>query len=382
MEKQAFSVRRLRSFTSAALHCCCHPKPTSRLPSSSPSLPSSSTPALAPGIAPCSRILHPRPSAMASGDTQEGAGRGELASTDPAITATCPTDPAALPPSSPPSAPVGQQKRTLQIFSLEGKTAIVTGGARGLGFVMAQALIESGAAVAIVDLDGDGAARAASRLRDQFRADHGHAGDAAAPPKITAHRADVADPVSVDAAFAEVLAAHGGQVDTLVTSAGLCENFPAEQYPPDRLQHIMAVNVHGTYYFAAALARHLIACGQRGSMVFIGSMSGSIVNVPQPQAPYNASKAAVRHLARSFAVEWAPHGIRVNVISPGYMLTDLTKRILEERPDLGARWTSLTPAGRMGDPQDLMGAVVFLASDAAAFVTGAELAVDGGYTAT
>lgn len=314
---------------------------------------------------------------MASGDTQEGAGGGELATTDPAITATYPTDPATIPP----SAPVGRQKRTLQIFSLEGKAAIVTGGARGLGFVMAQALIESGAAVAIVDLDGDGAARAASRLRDQFCADHGHAGDAA-PPKITAHRADVADPASVDAAFAEVLAAHGGQVDTLVTSAGLCENFPAEQYPPDRLQHIMAVNVHGTYHFAAALARHLIACGQRGSMVFIGSMSGSIVNVPQPQAPYNASKAAVRHLARSFAVEWAPHGIRVNVISPGYMLTDLTKRILEERPDLGARWTSLTPAGRMGEPQDLMGAVVFLASDAAAFITGAELTVDGGYTAT
>jgi D-arabinitol 2-dehydrogenase len=144
----------------------------------------------------------------------------------------------------------------------------------------------------------------------------------------------------------------------------------------------MSVNVNGTYYFAAALAKHLIAVKKPGSMVFIGSMSGAIVNIPQPQAPYNASKAAVRHLASSFAVEWAQYGIRVNCISPGYMMTDLTKRILEERPELGEKWRSLTPVGRMGDPKDLMGAVVYLSSDAAGFVTGAELRVDGGYTVT
>jgi D-arabinitol 2-dehydrogenase len=226
---------------------------------------------------------------------------------------------------------------------------------------------------------GEEATKSAERLLTQFKSENP---DAEKLPKITAHRADVAIPASVEETFDEILREHGGYVDTLVTSAGLCENFPAEQYPATRLQHIMNVNVNGTYFFAAALARHLIEKKQKGSMIFIGSMSGSIVNIPQPQAPYNASKAAVRHLASSFAVEWAKHGIRVNCISPGYMLTDLTKQILEERPELGETWRSLTPMGRMGDPQDLMGAVVYLASDAAGFVTGAELKVDGGYTVT
>lgn len=119
-----------------------------------------------------------------------------------------------------------------------------------------------------------------------------------------------------------------------------------------------------------------------GSMVLIGSMSGAIVNVPQPQAPYNAAKAAVRHLAASLAVEWAQHDIRVNCISPGYMLTALTKKILAENPDLHKKWTSLIPQGKMGAPEDLMGAVVFLLSDASRYVTGADLRVDGGYTLT
>ncbi|KAF8248214.1 NAD(P)-binding protein [Wilcoxina mikolae CBS 423.85] len=296
---------------------------------------------------------------------------GQFAQTNSSITAEYPEK-------LPSTTPVRRTKRTLASFSLEGKTAIITGGARGLGYVMTQALIESGADVAIVDLNEE-ASKSAERLLAQFKSENPDTGKL---PTITAHRADVANPASVEEAFAEILTAHGGHVDTLVTSAGLCENFPAEQYPAERLQHIMSVNINGTYFFASALARHLIEKKQKGSMIFIGSMSGSIVNIPQPQAPYNASKAAVRHLASSFAVEWAKYGIRVNCISPGYMLTDLTKRILEERPELGETWRSLTPVGRMGDPQDLMGAVVYLASDAAGFVTGAELKVDGGYTVT
>ncbi|KAH8634735.1 Mac1p interacting (MIC1) [Alternaria alternata] len=110
-----------------------------------------------------------------------------------------------------------------------------------------------------------------------------------------------------------------------------------------------------------------------GSIVMIGSMSGAIVNVPQPQAPYNAAKAAVRHLASSLAVEWAGAGIRVNCISPGYMLTALTKKILDDNPDLQKQWTSLIPVGKMGRPEDLMGAVTFLSSDASSYVTEAGL---------
>ena len=127
---------------------------------------------------------------------------------------------------------------------------------------------------------------------------------------------------SVSAAIEEILK-HHGKIDHLVTSAGFTENFDAIAYPFERLKKLWGVNVDGTYLFATAVARHLIERKAKGSMVMIGSMSGAVVNVPQPQAPYNAAKAAVRHLAASLAVEWAHAGIRVNCISPGYMLTAL-----------------------------------------------------------
>jgi NAD(P)-dependent dehydrogenase (short-subunit alcohol dehydrogenase family) len=141
-------------------------------------------------------------------------------------------------------------------------------------------------------------------------------------PKVTAHYADVSSPESVDEAIAEVIEQHG-KIDNLVTSAGFTENFEAINYPIDRVRKLWGVNVDGTYLFAIAVAKHLMERKASGSLVFIGSMSGAIVNVPQPQAPYNAAKAAVRHLASSLAVEWAHAGIRVNCISPGYMLTAL-----------------------------------------------------------
>lgn len=141
-------------------------------------------------------------------------------------------------------------------------------------------------------------------------------------PKVTAHYADVASPDSVNAAIDEIIADHG-KIDNLVTSAGFTENYDAIEYPYERMKKLWGVNVDGTYLFACGVARHLMERKANGSIVFIGSMSGAIVNVPQPQAPYNAAKAAVRHLGSSLAVEWAHAGIRVNVISPGYMLTAL-----------------------------------------------------------
>ena len=141
-------------------------------------------------------------------------------------------------------------------------------------------------------------------------------------PIVTSHHCDVADPDSVNATLAEIIGDHGS-VDHLITSAGFTENFDAIAYPPDRINKLMGVDFNGTYYWACAVAKHLMERKTQGSMVMIGSMSGAIVNVPQPQAPYNAAKAAVRHLASSLAVEWAHAGIRVNVISPGYMLTAL-----------------------------------------------------------
>lgn len=141
-------------------------------------------------------------------------------------------------------------------------------------------------------------------------------------PNVTAHYADVSNPDSVHEALSEVLAKQG-RIDNLVTSAGFTENFDAISYPFDRMQKLWGVNVDGTYLFATGVAKHLMERNAPGSIVMVGSMSGSIVNVPQPQAPYNAAKAAVRHLASSLAVEWAGHDIRVNCISPGYMLTAL-----------------------------------------------------------
>lgn len=141
-------------------------------------------------------------------------------------------------------------------------------------------------------------------------------------PKISAHFCDVSSPTSVSDCIKGVVKTHG-KVDILVTSAGFTENYDAINYPYDRMQKLWGVNVDGTYLFATGVAKHLMDRKSPGSIVFIGSMSGAIVNVPQPQAPYNAAKAAVRHLAASLAVEWAGAGIRVNNISPGYMLTAL-----------------------------------------------------------
>jgi len=198
---------------------------------------------------------------------------------------------------------------------------------------------------------------------------------------VTAHYTDVSSPDAVQQTVSEVVSTHS-KIDVLVTAAGFTENFDAITYPFDRMQKLWSVNVDGTYIFATEVAKHLMERDAPGSIVMIGSMSAAIVNVPQPQAPYNASKAAVRQLAASFAVEWAEKGIRVNCISPGYMLTALTKKILNEKPDFKEKWLSLIPNGKMGLPEDLMGVVVFLASDASMYVNGADIRVDGGYTVT
>ncbi|KAL5343521.1 hypothetical protein BJX70DRAFT_171923 [Aspergillus crustosus] len=269
-------------------------------------------------------------------------------------------------------------KRTLAQFSLENRTTLVTGGARGLGLVMAQGIVASGSNLAIVDLNKQEAEESAKKLLEQFQKENPGLEEL---PNVTAHYADVSNPDSVNNALSEVLAKHG-KIDHLVTSAGFTENFDAISYPHDRIQKLWGVNVDGTYLFATGVAKHLMDRKAPGSIVLVGSMSGAIVNVPQPQAPYNAAKAAVRQLASSFAVEWAGHDIRVNCISPGYMLTALTRKILDENPELRDKWISLIPTGKMGVPEDLMGAVTFLLSDASKYITGADLRVDGGYTLT
>ncbi|KAK0749438.1 hypothetical protein B0T18DRAFT_105626 [Schizothecium vesticola] len=327
---------------------------------------------------PLSTSASPRKPKAAPKTTTKTTKAKSAARTDESIAVTYP-DPSAVPPSEPVVGAGGAHGLpTLATFSLQGRVGVVTGGARGLGLVMGQGMVVSGADLAIVDLNKDEADKQAKLIVETFQRENP---GVERLPRVTAHFGDVSDAASVDKCVAEILKAHG-KIDSLVTSAGFTENCEATAYPIERVRKLWGVNVDGTYLFATAVARHLMERKAKGSMVFIGSMSGSIVNVPQPQAPYNASKAAVRHLAASLSVEWAKAGIRVNCISPGYMLTALTEKILNGNPDLKSQWTSLIPQGQMGNPKDLMGPVTFLLSDASSYVTGADLRVDGGYTVT
>ncbi|KAH9818022.1 hypothetical protein DFH28DRAFT_888937 [Melampsora americana] len=249
-------------------------------------------------------------------------------------------------------------------FELTGKVAVITGGARGLGFEMARALCEAGlAGIAILDILQEFGESAIKELHADFG--------------LTAsfYRVDVRDHEAVEEVINGVVRDFGS-VDVLICSAGVADNIAAEDYPADRFKRVMDINLNGVFFCAQSCAKHMISSGRGGSMIFIGSMSGSIVNYPQPQCAYNASKAAVIHLMKSLAAEWAPHKIRCNTISPGYMNTLLNEKF---DPLLKKVWFERTPVGRMGHVSDLNGAALYLASDASAFTTGSDLLVDGGY---
>ncbi|OAX39363.1 NAD(P)-binding protein [Rhizopogon vinicolor AM-OR11-026] len=265
--------------------------------------------------------------------------------------------------------------RVLPSFSMEGKVCLVTGAARGLGNEFCRAFVQSGCTdLAILDLKEDEAKDAATELvanacvnSDMTPEDF----------NVIGVGCDVSSELSVQRAFEQVMD-NFGRLDSVVASAGIVENYSAFDYPFDRIKRLYDINVHGAFFTAREAARNMIPQGG-GSIVLVASISGTIINIPQPQTPYNASKAAVRHMAASLAVEWAKKGVRVNALSPGYMLTKLTKTILAHDQDLKKTWESLTPMGKMGEPEDLTGAIVFLASDASKYMTGSEIRIDGGY---
>lgn len=260
---------------------------------------------------------------------------------------------------------------------MQHKVGLITGAARGLGNEFCRAFIQSGCtSLAVVDLKGDEAKEAASELVT-YACDTSDL--KAEEINVIGVECDVSSELSVQKAYAEVMSTFG-RVDSVVACAGITENYSALDYPFDRIQRLYDINVHGAFFTAREAARNMIPQGG-GSIVLVASMSANIINIPQPQTPYNASKAAVKHMAASLAVEWAKNGIRVNALSPGYMLTKLTKTVLEHDQERKRIWENLTPLGRMGDPEDLAGAIVFLASDASKFMTGTELLVDGGYCA-
>lgn len=249
----------------------------------------------------------------------------------------------------------------LEKFSLAGRRALVTGGNRGLGFEQVVALREAGAEVAFVSRDEATNQAALAAIGDA-------AGVTALTDDITASGA----PERIVAAAVEAL----GGLDILVNNAGACFHNPSVDVTEDEWDIVMDLNVKALFKMCVAAYPHLEASAV-GTIVNIGSMSGAIVNRPQWQPAYNASKAAVHHLTRSLAAEWAPAGIRVNAVAPGYVATEMTPL---HRPEFKRYWIEDAPMQRAASADEISPSVVFLASDAAAFMTGSVLTIDGGYS--
>lgn len=247
-------------------------------------------------------------------------------------------------------------------FSLAGKVTLVTGGRQGIGKVVAHALADQGSDVVLVDLVD------ATDVAEQIARQYG--------VRTLALTCDVSDAEQV-ARTVEQAAEAMGTLDLLFNNAGICVHKPALECTPTDFTKVIDINLNGVFFVAQAFARYLVAAGKQGNIVNTASMSGTIVNVPQGQASYNASKAAVTHLTKSLAVEWAPLGIRVNSISPGYIETEL---IGEVREDWRHMWTEMIPFKRMGTPQELAGAVIYLLSEASTYTSGADLIIDGCFT--
>ena len=248
-----------------------------------------------------------------------------------------------------------------ELFGLKGKTAIVTGGGRGIGQVVACGLAKAGAEVVIISRSG------AEETVKLIQEAGGQAYDL---------RADVTKEEEVDAAVAEIVK-RSGKIDVLFNNAGICIHKGTLEASIEEWRSVIDCNLTGEYIMARAVGRVMIEKGIKGSIINMASMSGTIVNIPKWQASYNASKAGVIHLSRSLAAEWIGYGIRVNSLSPGYIATPMSADVPQELKDA---WEPLMPMHRMGTPEELIPAVLYLASPAAGYTTGTDIIVDGGYT--
>jgi NAD(P)-dependent dehydrogenase (short-subunit alcohol dehydrogenase family) len=253
----------------------------------------------------------------------------------------------------------------LDKFKLDGKKAFVTGGARGIGKCIVTALLEAGADVAIVDVDIDEAKKTADELKS-------------AGPKVFAVKADLTKPADVDRMIGEVVDGLG-ELNVAFCNAGICLNVKAEDMTFEQWRKVIDINLDGVFLTAQAAGRQMIKQGKGGSIINTASMSAHIVNFPQPQCAYNASKAGVIQLSKSLAVEWVDHNIRVNSISPGYIGTELImnaphlKALIEE-------WKKTIPMKRLGRPEELQAISVYLASDSSLYTTGSDFVIDGAFT--
>jgi len=259
--------------------------------------------------------------------------------------------------------------KSLDLFSLKGSVAIVTGGARGLGYQHALALAEAGADVAICDLlepEGETAART-------LAAETGR--------RTVFGKTDVTVPEQIDV-FIEKVTARFGQLDILVNNAARpSEGCPLEQVGDDLWRTILDTNLSSLFYFGKRVAQHMIARKTAGRIINIASMNATVIGnlAPRHNVAYCVAKAGVAHLTKGMAAEWAPYGIRVNALAPGYIHTDQTKASASI-PEVLRRNIANTPMQRYGRSDELKGTLVYLASEASSFMTGSLVTVDGGYT--
>jgi NAD(P)-dependent dehydrogenase (short-subunit alcohol dehydrogenase family) len=238
-------------------------------------------------------------------------------------------------------------------FRLDGRVAIVTGGASGIGYETVKALQDSGAQTAIVDINPERGQKAAKELDTAF--------------------------FQADLTKSEQVKKVADQVQEIAfNNAGIAYNVPSEDCSDEDWLRVININLNAVFFCCREFGKIMLQQG-KGSIINTASMSGIVSNTPQPQSAYNASKAGVIMLTKSLAGEWAKRGVRVDSISPGYIGTELTKMGMA-RTEWYNDWLKFTPMGRVGEPREVSAAVVFLASDASSFFTGSNLVVDGGYT--
>lgn len=247
-------------------------------------------------------------------------------------------------------------------FRLDSQVALISGGLRGLGLAIAEAFGEAGAHLVLSSRTPNPAALDALRAKG-YGVDY--------------HQADLREPGAA-AALVEAALAHNGRLDIQVNNAGIADHGPTHEFSDERLQETMSINFDAVFRCCRAALVPMIA-QQSGVILNIGSVAGDVSLIPQPQAAYSASKAAVHMLTRSLASDYAKDNIRINALAPGYIETDMTKGGLED-PDMAPVWKAMTPMGRPGRPEEIGSAALYLCSPASSYVTGEVLAINGGYT--